>query len=160
MRRSRPRAVTGSLTARGRLSCTQMCARRGRIWTTDPRSGLCFSRTNDRGRDWVNRFPEARDPGACAARIRADPATPAMIGNVIAGGGGSLIWPTSGPLCYAWPQAHTYRYQARPLGLPARTGVLNAQDPTRAPARWGLFLCPPGGEHVFSVSEDSRYRHT
>nr|DAX95602.1 MAG TPA: hypothetical protein [Caudoviricetes sp.] len=42
MRKPRPHALTGSLTACGRLSCTQMWARRGRIGVIDPRSGLCF----------------------------------------------------------------------------------------------------------------------
>lgn len=129
MRRSRPHTVTGSLTVWGRLSRTQMCARRGRIGATDPRSGLCFSRTNDRGHDWVNRFPEARDPATCAGLTCANPAALATDRECQCRGGGflSLTRDTRATM-HVCMNIDT---RVGPLGLPARTGVLIAHCPRR-----------------------------
>ena len=133
---------------------TQLWAASGRIAVTD-RSASSGSWAV---LSWVNRAPtrETRPP-ALASHAQTPPPLQ-LIGNVSAGAAAFFCGPLVGRRAMLTPSAHILN-QGRPLGLPARTGVLNARDPTRAPAWWGLFLSPPGCEHVFSVSEYPRHRH-
>ena len=152
MRRTRPRAVTGSLPARGRLSCTQMWVATGRMGVTDRAapSGSCAVLS------WVNRAPtrETRPP-ALASHAQTPPPLQTDRECQCRDGGFYLSpGPLMGRRDILTPSAHILN-QGRPPGLPARTGVLNARDPTRAPAWWGLFYARPVAS-MFSASVSTR----
>ena len=129
-----PAPLTGPLTAWGRLSCTQMCKRRGRIGQQIP--ALPSFHTFRAGTSWVNRLPEVRDPATCAGLTCANPAAPGNDRECHARGGGflSLTWDTRVTMS-ACMHIDT---RVGPLGLPARTGLLTAHAPTGQAPRWGL----------------------
>nr|DAV36433.1 MAG TPA: hypothetical protein [Caudoviricetes sp.] len=133
----------------GGTAWTQMWAATGRMGVTD-RSASSGSWAV---LSWVNRAPTREAQAHAPPTSARTPPPLLMIGNVIAGAA-VFYGPLVGRHDMLTSSAHILN-QGRPPGLPARTGVLNARDPTRTPAWWGLLYARPVVS-MFSASVSTR----
>lgn len=132
-----------------------MRARQGRVGVTDPRSGLCFH-AQMTGAMIGQTAPRRERPRRTRRLHPREPRRPWSRSGKSDQGRRllSLTWPTSGPPWYACSK-RTHIEPGSAPGLPARTGVLNARDPTSVTSWWGLLYCHPVAS-MFSASASIR----